>query len=200
MREREGGVAAGAIVLTASHNPGGLDGDFGIKFNTADGAPAKEALTDAVYAASEAIESYKTVEGTADIDLSVEGKTEVAGMIVEVIDPVEDHLAVLSRCFDFDAIRALPSAPTSRCASTRCTARSARRPRPCSAASGAGRRAHALRPAPDFGGNHPDPNLGTLPRLRARSAFPTARRSRPAPTARSCRPSASRPTATATAT
>ena len=111
VREREGGVAAGAIVLTASHNPGGLDGDFGIKFNTADGAPAKEALTDAVYAASETIESYKTVDGSADVDLSVEGATEVAGMVVEVIDPVEDHLAVLRRCFDFDAISALLARP-----------------------------------------------------------------------------------------
>jgi phosphoglucomutase len=57
VRERDGGAASGAIVLTASHNPGGPDADFGIKFNTADGAPAKEGLTEAVYAASETIES-----------------------------------------------------------------------------------------------------------------------------------------------
>ena len=182
VREREGGVAAGAIVLTASHNPGGLDGDFGIKFNTADGAPAKEALTDAVYAASETIESYKTVDGSADVDLSVEGATEVAGMVVEVIDPVEDHLAVLRRCFDFDAISALLARPDF---SLRFDAMHGAWP----VGQGRARRRlgapdNALTrcdPRPDFGGNHPDPNL-KYAAAAARSALaPTARRSRPAP-------------------
>ena len=58
VRERNGGEAFGAIVLTASHNPGGPDGDFGIKYNTADGAPAKEGLTDSIYAASTAIKEF----------------------------------------------------------------------------------------------------------------------------------------------
>jgi len=98
--------AFGGLVLSASHNPGGPDGDFGIKYNVSNGGPAPESITDAVFAKSKLIDTYKTVE-TPDIDLSAIGTTEVAGMTVEVIDPVADYAALMETLFDFDAIRAL---------------------------------------------------------------------------------------------
>lgn len=95
--------AFGGIVLSASHNPGGPDGDFGIKYNASNGGPAPEKITDAVYARSREIAQYKSVD-TTDIDLSRIGVQDVAGMAVEVIDPVADYGALMETLFDFDAI------------------------------------------------------------------------------------------------
>jgi phosphoglucomutase len=95
--------AFGGIVLSASHNPGGPDGDFGIKYNASNGGPAPEKITDAVYARSREIAQYKSVD-TTDIDLSRIGVQDVAGMAVEVIDPVADYAALMETLFDFDAI------------------------------------------------------------------------------------------------
>jgi phosphoglucomutase len=98
--------AFGGLVLSASHNPGGPEGDFGIKYNIGNGGPAPEKITDAVYARTKVIDSYKTLE-TADIDLNTVGTQLVGGMTVEVIDPVKDYAALMQTLFDFDAIRAL---------------------------------------------------------------------------------------------
>src|SRR5690606_32199799 len=96
--------AFGGLILSASHNPGGPDGDFGIKYNAANGGPAPERITDAVHARSLVITEYKSVD-TPDIDLTRKGIQSVAGMAVEVIDPVTDYTALMETLFDFDAIR-----------------------------------------------------------------------------------------------
>lgn len=98
--------AFGGLVLSASHNPGGPEGDFGIKYNVGNGGPAPERITDAVYARTQVINGYKTLD-TPDIDLNTLGTQQVGGMVVEVIDPVADYAALMQSLFDFDAIRAL---------------------------------------------------------------------------------------------
>ena len=98
--------ASGGIVLSASHNPGGPDGDFGIKYNVGNGGPAPEQLTDAVYARSLQIRAVHTSDA-ADMPLDAVGSLALDGMLVEVIDPVADYAAVMRTLFDFDAIRAL---------------------------------------------------------------------------------------------
>ncbi|MCP8883704.1 alpha-D-glucose phosphate-specific phosphoglucomutase [Devosia sp. XJ19-1] len=98
--------AFGGLVLSASHNPGGPDGDFGIKYNIANGGPAPEKITDAVYARTKVIDSYKTLD-TPDIDLNTVGTQMVGDMVVEVIDPVADYAALMQTLFDFEAIRAM---------------------------------------------------------------------------------------------
>jgi phosphoglucomutase len=98
--------AFGGLVLSASHNPGGPDGDFGIKYNIGNGGPAPEKITDAVYERSKVIDSYKSVDA-ADIDLGTIGTQTVGGMVVEVIDPVADYAALMESLFDFGAIRAM---------------------------------------------------------------------------------------------
>ncbi|MBK1793810.1 alpha-D-glucose phosphate-specific phosphoglucomutase [Devosia sp. WQ 349] len=98
--------AFGGLVLSASHNPGGPDGDFGIKYNIGNGGPAPEKITDAVYARSKVIDSYKSVDA-ADIDLGTIGTQKVGDMVVEVIDPVADYAKLMEGLFDFDAIRAM---------------------------------------------------------------------------------------------
>ena len=97
--------ALGGLVLSASHNPGGPDEDFGIKYNVANGGPAPEAVTDAVFRRTLAIDRILTV-AAEDIDLDRPGETTVAGMVVEVVDPVTDYAALMETLFDFDAIRA----------------------------------------------------------------------------------------------
>ncbi|MFO1121505.1 MAG: alpha-D-glucose phosphate-specific phosphoglucomutase [Hyphomicrobiales bacterium] len=151
--------AFGGIILSASHNPGGPDGDFGIKFNAANGGPAPEKLTDAIYARTRTITSYKTVAG-ADIDLGRLGNAEVGGMRVEVIDPVADYAALMQQLFDFDAIRQLIAGGFTM--------------RFDGMGAITGPYATAIlegllgfprgtvmngTPLPDFGGHHPDPNL-----------------------------------------
>ncbi|WP_408639764.1 alpha-D-glucose phosphate-specific phosphoglucomutase [Devosia beringensis] len=98
--------AFGGLVLSASHNPGGPDGDFGIKYNIGNGGPAPEKITDAVYDRSKVIDSYKTVDAP-DIDLGAIGTQSVGDMVVEVIDPVTDYTALMQTLFDFGAIKAL---------------------------------------------------------------------------------------------
>jgi phosphoglucomutase len=98
--------AFGGLVLSASHNPGGPNGDFGIKYNVSNGGPAPEKVTEAVYARTQVIDLYKTVD-TPDVDLSRVGTTKVGDLTVEVIDPVADYAALMETLFDFDAIRAM---------------------------------------------------------------------------------------------
>ncbi len=98
--------ASGGIVLSASHNPGGPDGDFGIKYNIANGGPAPEKVTDAVFARSREVRELRTSDA-ADISLDVLGSSSIEGMEVLVIDPVVQYADLMRKLFDFDAIRAL---------------------------------------------------------------------------------------------
>jgi phosphoglucomutase len=98
--------AFGGIVLSASHNPGGPDGDFGIKYNIENGGPAPEKITEAIFAHTLAIHSYR-ISDAGPVDLDQLGSTRLEEMLVEVIDPVADYAELMARLFDFDAIRAL---------------------------------------------------------------------------------------------
>ncbi|MBW3508352.1 alpha-D-glucose phosphate-specific phosphoglucomutase [Janthinobacterium sp. NKUCC06_STL] len=98
--------ASGGIILSASHNPGGPDGDFGIKYNIANGGPAPEKVTEAIYACTQGIAEYR-ISDAADIDLDTLGVARIEQMTVEVIDPVLDYAELMQQLFDFDAIRAL---------------------------------------------------------------------------------------------
>lgn len=151
--------AFGGLVLSASHNPGGPTEDFGIKYNIANGGPAPERITEAVFARSKVIDRYLTVE-TPDIDLSAIGVHDVAGMAVEVIDPVADYADLMESLFDFDAIRALFASGfrmvmDSMSAITGPYAREIIENR---LGAPSGTVLNAV-PLPDFGGRHPDPNL-----------------------------------------
>ncbi|MBV1706133.1 MAG: alpha-D-glucose phosphate-specific phosphoglucomutase [Hyphomicrobiales bacterium] len=148
----------GGIILSASHNPGGPQGDFGVKFNAGNGGPAPESLTDAIHAETLRISQYKIADlGTLDIDHI--GITQFDGFTLEVTDSVEAYQALMETLFDMAAIRALFA--------------SGFRMRfdALSAVTGP----YALRifegllgaapgtvvngvPLPDFGGHHPDPN------------------------------------------
>ena len=151
--------AFGGIILSASHNPGGPDGDFGIKYNGGNGGPAPEKLTDEIFARTKVISSYR-ITTSPDVDLSRIGETRLGSMVVQVVDPVSDYAALMQTLFDFDAIRALIA--------TGFTMKFD--------AMGAitGPYAHRIleeilgfpkgtvmngTPLPDFGGHHPDPNL-----------------------------------------
>ncbi|WP_292039016.1 alpha-D-glucose phosphate-specific phosphoglucomutase [Massilia sp. UBA6681] len=98
--------AFGGIVLSASHNPGGPDGDFGIKYNIENGGPAPEKITEAIFAHTQAVRSYR-ISDAAAVDLDQPGRTRLENMVVEVIDPVADYSELMARLFDFGAIRAL---------------------------------------------------------------------------------------------
>ncbi|MFJ5445661.1 alpha-D-glucose phosphate-specific phosphoglucomutase [Methylobacillus methanolivorans] len=149
----------GGIILSASHNPGGPDGDFGIKFNAANGGPATETVTEAIYARSKKITQYKIVDAP-DVALDVVGETELAGMKVEIIDSVTDYVALMETLFDFEAIRQLLASGfrlrfDAMHAVTGPYARAIFVDR-LGAAPDAVMNAE---PLPDFGGGHPDPNL-----------------------------------------
>ena len=98
--------AIGGIILSASHNPGGPDGDFGVKVNGANGGPTPASFTDAVFACTTTLEQYSIVEAGA-ISLEAEGQHHIGAMQVEVIDGVVDFVALMQELFDFDSIREL---------------------------------------------------------------------------------------------
>lgn len=98
--------AAGGIILTASHNPGGPDNDFGIKYNMRNGGPAPESVTDAIYQATLSIAEYKQLALEEPVDLNSIGSHAVAGgVVVEIIDSVQDYVELTRQIFDFDLIR-----------------------------------------------------------------------------------------------
>jgi phosphoglucomutase len=151
--------ASGGLVLSASHNPGGPDEDFGIKYNIANGGPAPESVTEAIHARTETIDRWLTVEAP-DVDLDRLGISTVSGMVVEVIDPVADYAALMEELFDFAAIRAAVkegftmafdamSAVTGPYAKEILERRLGFPPGTV----------HNDTPLEDFGGHHPDPNL-----------------------------------------
>ena len=151
--------AFGGVILSASHNAGGPDGDFGIKFNIANGGPAPEKITDAIYAYSQTITHYEVANCT-DVNLNALGVTSVGNAVIEIIDSVADYVVLMQKLFNFDAIRALfKSGFTMRFDAMHAVT---------------GPYAHTIfedilgapkgtvvngTPSPDFGGHHPDPNL-----------------------------------------
>ncbi|NEO59953.1 MAG: alpha-D-glucose phosphate-specific phosphoglucomutase, partial [Moorea sp. SIO4G2] len=98
--------ALGGIILSASHNPGGPKGDFGVKYNTSNGGPAPEKVTEAIYARSKVIDSYKILDA-ADVNLDRPGAFTLGTLSVEVIDPVEPYTQLMESLFDFDRIHQL---------------------------------------------------------------------------------------------
>lgn len=98
--------AFGGIILSASHNPGGIDGDFGIKYNTSNGGPAPEKITDSIFEASRKIAQYRILDAP-DVGLDSTGDCMLGEMKVSVIDPVADYADLMESLFDFSAIREL---------------------------------------------------------------------------------------------
>ena len=96
----------GGIIMSASHNPGGIDEDFGVKFNVSNGGPAPEDVTNRMFEATKVISSYDILE-SQDVVLSSVGEKQFGEMIVEVVDPVSDYVALMESLFDFEKIRAL---------------------------------------------------------------------------------------------
>ncbi|MCY4426938.1 MAG: alpha-D-glucose phosphate-specific phosphoglucomutase [Halieaceae bacterium] len=96
----------GGIILSASHNPGGPDADFGVKFNGANGGPAPEAVTEKIYRHTLTIDKYLTIEAD-EIDLERIGRSELGGMEIEIIDPVADYADLMASIFDFEKISQL---------------------------------------------------------------------------------------------
>jgi phosphoglucomutase len=148
----------GGLIMSASHNPGGPDADFGLKYNTPNGGPAPEGVTDRIFAITKTITAYHITQ-TQDLDLSQVGETVLGAMVVEVVDPVADYAALMARLFDFAAIRALFAGGF--------------RMQFDAMHAVTGPYAHAILegtlgapkgsvingiPSPDFGGGHPDPN------------------------------------------
>jgi phosphoglucomutase len=151
--------AFGGIILSASHNPGGPDGDFGIKYNAGNGGPAPEKMTNHFFANTKKISSYKISDG-ADCNLDRLGTSKIEDMAIEIVDPVSDYQTLMETLFDFDAIRDL--------------FKSGFRVRFDAMHAITGPYGHAIlegalgapkgsvvngTPLPDFGGHHPDPNL-----------------------------------------
>ena len=151
--------AFGGLVLSASHNPGGPDGDFGLKYNVSNGGPAPESVTEAVFACANTIETYRTTDAP-DVALGHIGTQRSGDMVVEVIDPVADYAELMQQLFDFPRIRALFAS------GFRMTFDAMH--------AVTGPYAHAIlegmlgaapgtvingTPLPDFGKGHPDPNL-----------------------------------------
>jgi len=152
--------ALGGIILSASHNPGGMDGDFGIKYNISNGGPAPEEFTDAVYEESKKITEYKIV-GVKGIPLDLIGEYTLDKMQIEIIDSVDDYADLMSELFDFEKIKTLLSASDFNIcfdAMSAVTGPYARKilEETLGAEEGSVIRGECL---PNFGGGHPDPNL-----------------------------------------
>ncbi len=149
----------GGIILSASHNPGGPDGDFGIKYNGSNGGPATETVTDAIFAVSKSITQYRSVSAP-DVDLGKLGEQKVGTMTVSVIDPVSDYAELMESLFDFAAIRALLAGGfrIQFDAMHAVTGPYAREIFINRLGAPAASVMNAV-PLPDFGNGHPDPNL-----------------------------------------
>lgn len=167
--------AFGGIILSASHNPGGPHGDFGIKFNVGNGGPAPEPVTDAIAARTRTLDRYRITEAP-DVALDTLGERTVAGMAIEVIDPVADYAELMAELFDFERLRALLGGGRFRMrfdAMHAATGPYATEILERRLGAPAGTVMHG-EPLPDFGGGHPDPNLTYARDLVALMAGPDA--------------------------
>ncbi|ACK49193.1 phosphoglucomutase/phosphomannomutase alpha/beta/alpha domain I [Methylocella silvestris BL2] len=151
--------AFGGIVLSASHNPGGPHGDVGIKYNVANGGPAPEKVTEAVFARTKEIKQYRILNAP-DLDLDRLQTLRFGAATVEIIDPVSDYAALMQKLFDFDRIAALFKSGfrLQFDAMSAVTGPYAARIFEEFLGAAPGSVLNAT-PLPDFGGHHPDPNL-----------------------------------------
>ncbi|MDE2619498.1 MAG: alpha-D-glucose phosphate-specific phosphoglucomutase [Sphingomonadales bacterium] len=166
--------ALGGLVLSASHNPGGPEEDFGIKYNVANGGPAPEAVTEAIHARSLEIDRYHILRAP-DIDIDTPGTRQLGNLVVEVIDPVADYAALMEALFDFAAIRALFAGGfrMSFDAMHAVTGPYAHEILERRLGAPAGTVVNGT-PLPDFGHHHPDPNLVHARALYERMMGPDA--------------------------
>jgi phosphoglucomutase len=166
--------AFGGLVLSASHNPGGIEEDFGIKYNTQSGGPAPEAVTERIYAETQAITEYRTLDAPA-LDLEREGASRVGDTEVTIIDPLEDYTALMEELFDFEQLRTLFARGFRMTfdAMSAVTGPYARHIIEERLGAPAGTVING-EPLPDFGGHHPDPNLVHASELVARMSGPDA--------------------------
>jgi phosphoglucomutase len=148
----------GGIILSASHNPGGIDEDFGIKFNMSNGGPAPESVTDAIFDVTKSITAYQSLDGGM-VDLTTLGTRNLGDMLVEIVDPVSAYVDLMQSLFDFPAIKKMIAKGTQ----IRFDAMNAITGPYASAiiedllGAEKGSVVHGT-PLPDFGGMHPDPN------------------------------------------
>ena len=151
--------ADGGMILSASHNPGGPDGDFGLKYNTANGGPAPESFTNAVADRASTITSYRIAD-LPDVPLDTIGSHVLGDLVLEVVDPVEAYAALMESLFDFNAIRALFAGEFRMRfdAMHAITGPYATEILERRLGAADGTVINAI-PLPDFGGGHPDPNL-----------------------------------------
>ena len=151
--------AFGGLVLSASHNPGGPNEDFGIKYNIGNGGPAPEKITDAIFARTQVIDRYLIADEAAP-DLGRIGTASIGDMTVDVIDPVADYAALMETLFDFEAIRAMFASGFTMVfdAMHAVTGPYATDILEKRLGAPAGTARNAV-PSEDFGGHHPDPNL-----------------------------------------
>lgn len=151
--------ADGGFILSASHNPGGENGDFGIKYSNQSGGQIPSQVSDKIYQQTKIISEYKICD-IPDIDLSCLGTQEVCGMTVEIIDPVKDYVEMMEHIFDFPAIKKMfANGFTMRFdAMNAVTGPYAVRIFEEILGAAKGSVTNAV-PLPDFGGLHPDPNL-----------------------------------------
>ena len=156
IRKRE---AIGGIILSASHNPGGPNGDFGVKVNGANGGPTPGSFTDAVFECTKSLEQYAIVEAP-ELSLGTPGTHHIGAMEVEIIDGVDDFVALMQQLFDFDQIRGLlrNDFPLAFDAMHAVTGPYAKRVFEDLLGAPAGSVRNGI-PLEDFGGGHPDPNL-----------------------------------------
>ncbi|MDV7269748.1 alpha-D-glucose phosphate-specific phosphoglucomutase [Thioclava sp. A2] len=148
----------GGIILSASHNPGGPDGDFGVKFNAANGGPAPEVLTDAIYAKTLELTRYLKLEAP-DVNLTAIGESHLGEMVVEVVDPVMAYADMIESLFDFKSLRGLFHEGFTMRMDAMCAITGPYAVEIFENRLGApkGTVTHKT-PLPDFGGMHPDPN------------------------------------------
>ncbi len=150
----------GGIILSASHNPGGPNADFGIKFNVPNGGPAPEGVTDAIYQRTKEIEQY-LITDTPDIDLDTIGSISIGDTTIRIIDPVDDYAELMQKLFDFNAIHQMFNTGTFEMrfdAMHAITGPYATRILEDMLGASPGTVINGT-PLEDFGGGHPDPNL-----------------------------------------
>ena len=151
--------ALGALVLSASHNPGGIDEDFGVKYNVRNGGPAPESVTERIYQQTLTLTEYLMLDH-ADVDLDSEGSLLIGGTAVVIIDPLADYTAIMEELFAFDSLRTLFAGDFRMTfdAMSAVTGPYARHILEEKLGAPAGTVING-EPLPDFGGHHPDPNL-----------------------------------------
>ncbi len=150
----------GGIILSASHNPGGPNADFGIKFNVPNGGPAPEGVTEAIFQRTCEIDQYLIAE-TPDVDIDTIGTSQIGATSIKIIDPVDDYASLMQQLFDFDAITHMFNTGTFQMrfdAMHAVTGPYATRILEQMLGAAPGTVMNGI-PLEDFGGGHPDPNL-----------------------------------------